>query len=195
MKVSGRKLWLTASLASVGIALILTYALAAVTSYGTFRGDVIRCPMGGLKGSTFNGISSVGQTTVDPSFRVTDVSNVGDDQQYANLTPVTLEGTTNDPRFGTITWRLDDSRTAPETTVRGIFPGKEYPAQVDIYAYATAQAQNITFRSTVPVHLVGNNVKHFKPFNSDASFTLNEPVVFESSAGVTFTLNSINFGG
>lgn len=151
--------------------------------------------MGGLKGSTFNGISSVGQTTVNPAFRVNAVSNVGDPQQYANLTPVALEGTTNDPRFGTITWRLDDTRTAPETTIRGLFQGKEYPAEVNIYAYATAQAQNITFRSTVPVHLVGRNVTHFKPFNSDASFTLPESVVFESSEGLTFTLNSINFGG
>jgi hypothetical protein len=156
--------------------------------------------MPGTKKALFGNIAATAKTNVDPYFEVVDVSLQGQPQQFATLTPVSLLGTSQDPEVGLVTWELDRSRVSSLTEVRGDVPGKEYPATVSIRLYTTARVQSrpgVVYSSTDEVRLRATNVAHFNPFNADAKFELEAPVVFVNpeNAADAFTLEAVTLSG
>lgn len=113
----------------------------------------------------------------------------------AVLKPTDIVITSTEPTLGTVTTRLDASRASTNSTIKAVNPGVSFPANEDLYFFATATVSanpGRVYQSTREVHLTAT-VNSFNPHRNE-TFKSPNPVDFEdvnAPGAVAFTLNSI----
>lgn len=96
--------------------------------------------------------------------------------------------------LGTIQVYLDDSRTQPDSYLRSLSVGNEFPASHHVYAYAKATMSSMPgtiFRSTTPFHMYNNSVPSFGVANSNIEYTVAADVDFEDVANPGTTVFTV----
>jgi hypothetical protein len=110
------------------------------------------------------------------------------------LTPINITAAIPDARYGTITTRLDPSRTSGVTTIRSTNGASRFPLDVNIRFFATASVESkpgVVYNSRTQLLFSSRGVTSLNPFRGEIA-TLSSDVEFydaaDSSQRTVFTL-------
>lgn len=170
----------TAMLLVVGLAAAYSDASAQLGGgqLGVGVAQPIRIPVGtittcGVTSTTTISSSVFPSTTATAtgSISFNAVAQSADGQPSSSTqSPVSFSATATDPTLGTITWTLDPTRRATNTTITANQGGTDYPATstINIPVQATISSQvGKTYRSIGEVQFSNGNLRSFNPQNNE----------------------------